>query len=184
MSKINNKTFILSSIVLGLIVIIANYSIQFQIGNTPLTFGALTYPFSFLLLDSMSEKYSKKEVSKVVFFGILIALIPSYFAADPQIAIASIAGFCIAQPIDIALFYFFKKIAPKLWWLRSTGSTLITQCVDTLIFFFIAFYGVKTADSILSMAAADYMIKMFLGLSQTPLFYIIAIRTKKVFTRI
>ena len=174
------KVMFSCAIVLGVIIIIANYTVQFNIASTPLTFGALTYPFSFLLLDILSEKYPKKEVIKVLTLGLLIAFYPSYLSATPNIALASIAAFCISQPLDITLFYMFKKYFPKLWWLRNTASSIIAQFVDTLLFFGIAFFGARAFGECIEMAMADYTIKALLIVANTPLFYLIAIKAKSL----
>lgn len=169
------RVFIVSAVLLSGIIIIANYTVQFQILGSPLTFGALTYPFSFLVLDILSERYSKKETMKVLGVGLLLAFYPSYLSATPQIALASIAAFCISQPLDVVLFYTFKRLAPKIWWLRGTSSTIIAQFFDTLIFFGVAFWGIKTLDESLTMAVADYSIKALVGFVNIPLFYILAV---------
>lgn len=169
------RVFVLSALLLSSIIIVANYTVQFQILGSPLTFGALTYPFSFLVLDILSERYSKKETMKTLAFALLLAFYPSYLSASPQIALASIAAFCISQPLDVVLFYTFKRIAPKIWWLRGTSSTIIAQFFDTLIFFSIAFWGIKTLDESLVMAVADYSIKALVGFVNIPLFYLFAI---------
>ncbi len=169
---------------LGGIVIVANYTVQFRIGDTPLTFGALTYPFSFLLLDILSEKYPKKETIKVVGLGIMIAFLPSYFAATPQIACASILAFCISQPLDVVLFYTFKRFFPKLWWLRNGCSTIIAQFFDTMVFFNLAFFGTQALATSMNMALADYSLKALVGIANTPIFYLFAIRIKNVWKNI
>ena len=133
--KMPLKVLIFSALLLSGIIVLANFTVQFQILGTPLTFGALTYPFSFLVLDILSEKYSKKETIKALALGLLLAFYPSYLSATPQIALASIAAFCISQPLDVLLFFIFKRLAPRFWWLRGISSTLIAQLLDTLIFF-------------------------------------------------
>ena len=174
-SKMPLKVLILSALLLSGIIVLANFTVQFQILGTPLTFGALTYPFSFLVLDILSEKYSKKETIKALALGLLLAFYPSYLSATPQIALASIAAFCISQPLDVLLFFTFKRLAPRFWWLRGISSTLIAQLLDTLIFFTIAFWGVQSLANSLVMAVADYSIKALLGFVNVPLFYFFAI---------
>ena len=169
------SVFIVAAFLLGGIIILANYSVQFHILGSPLTFGALTYPFSFLVLDILSEKYSKKETIKTLALALLIAFYPSYLSATPQIALASIAAFCVSQPLDVVLFYTLKRIAPKIWWLRGCSSTLIAQFFDTVIFFSVAFFGVKTFGECLAMAVADYAIKAAVSIANTPLFWLFAI---------
>lgn len=179
-AKMPLKVLIIAACLLSLIVIAANYSVQFHLGDTPLTFGALTYPFSFLLLDILSEKYRRADVTKVIALAICIAFYPSYLSATTQIALASIAAFCISQPVDVAIFYAFKRFFPKLWWLRNGFSTIFAQSFDTLIFFGFAFWGVKSFSECMDMAAADYTIKAIVGIMNTPLFYILAIRAKRL----
>ena len=169
------KVLIFSALLLSGIIIVANYTVQFQILGTPLTFGALTYPFSFLALDILSEKFSKKETLKALAFGLLLAFYPSYLSATPQIAIASISAFCLAQPLDVLLFYTLKRLAPRIWWLRGISSTLIAQLFDTLVFFTIAFWDVRTLGESLIMGVADYSIKAVVGFVNIPLFWLFAI---------
>lgn len=173
--KMPLKVLIFSALLLSGIIVLANFTVQFQILGTPLTFGALTYPFSFLVLDILSEKYSKKETIKALALGLLLAFYPSYLSATPQIALASIAAFCISQPLDVLLFFTFKRLAPRFWWLRGISSTLIAQLLDTLIFFTIAFWGVQSLANSLVMAVADYSIKALLGFVNVPLFWYFAI---------
>ena len=110
-----------------------------------------------------------------VALGLLLAFYPSYLSATPQIALASIAAFCISQPLDVLLFFTFKRLAPRFWWLRGISSTLIAQLLDTLIFFTIAFWGVQSLANSLVMAVADYSIKALLGFVNVPLFWYFAI---------
>ncbi len=183
-SKMPLKVMLISSLLLSSIIIIANYTVHFKIGSTPLTFGALTYPFSFLLLDILSEKYGKQEVIKVLLLGLLIAFYPSYFASTPQIALASIIAFCVSQPLDVAIFYALKTYAPKHWWLRNGGSTLSAQFIDTMVFFCVAFWAVQSVGESLQMALADYCIKAIVSLANTPFFYLLAIRAKRIWQHI
>lgn len=169
---------IVFAIIFASIVVLANYSVQFQIGSTLLTYGALVYPFSFLFLDILSEKHHKKEVLKTLRYGILFAFLPSYFVSQPSIAIASICAFFVSQHLDVYIFYFLKKILPKLWWLRNNASTMIAQLIDGMIFFHIAFWGQWSWREILIAAFLDCCVKFVVIVCNTPLFYIFAIRIK------
>lgn len=173
-----NIRILLYSSIFATIVISSNYLVQFNIGNTPLTYGAITYPFSFLLLDILSEKNSKRDVLIVVGCGIFLAFIPSIYLSEPLIAIASISAFIISQPLDVLLFFFFKKLAPKLWWIRNNTSTIIAQFFDTMIFFHIAFLASISWGEVLTMALLDFSIKIILSVIDTPFFYLLAIRFK------
>lgn len=169
---------IVYSVIFAIIVVFSNYAVQFQIGDSYLTYGALTYPFSFLLLDILSEKNHKKDVLKVLKFGIFFAFIPSLFVSEPRIAIASICAFMISQNIDVNMFFLLKKRLPKLWWLRNNASTIIAQFFDTMIFFHIAFLGEKSVSECVLMALFDFGIKIILSILNTPFFYVLAIKTR------
>lgn len=175
----SNKSIVIFGLFFASIVVISNYAVQFQIANTYLTYGALSYPFSFLFLDILSEKNEKRDVLKVLRFGVLFAFIPSLFLSEPRIAIASICAFLISQPLDVFIFYFFKKAFPKLWWLRNNASTMSAQFFDTMIFFHIAFYGTRSYEELLFMALFDFSIKVILSIVDTPFFYIFAIKIKR-----
>lgn len=172
--------FLLYTSFFTLLIVASNYLVQFSI-NDFLTFGALTYPFTFLLVDILAENYSKKETLKVVRAGIILAFIPSFLLAEPRIAIASVCAFFVAQQVDVFSFYWIKKRFSKLWWLRSVGSTAISQSIDTLIFFHIAFLFVLPWQSVMLMILGDYAIKLTFGILNTPWFYLFGIKLQKIF---
>ena len=69
----NNKGLIILSILMGSVVIISNYLVQFPFKhfnlNEVLTYGAFTYPISFLITDVSNQKFGNKVAKKVVYFG-------------------------------------------------------------------------------------------------------------------
>lgn len=169
---------ILYALIFAFIIVISNYTVQFHIGDTYLTYGALTYPFSFLLLDILSESNHRGEVVKMLRLGIIFAFLPSCFVSEPSIAIASISAFFVSQHIDVYLFFYIKRRLPKLWWLRNNASTIIAQFVDTIIFFNIAFFFEWTFKEIMFSALLDFCVKIFLSVIDTPFFYLFAIKLK------
>lgn len=175
--KIPTKTAILAILGFGILIIASNFLVQFPIGSF-LTLGALSYPFTYLLSDVLSEKYKREDVLRLVRFGILLAVVPSFFLATPQIALASIVAFFCSQQFDVLAFYFFKSRFFGAWWLRTFGSTALSQALDTAIFFGIAFMGVMSPSEIALLALGDYSIKVLFAVLNTPLFYLFAIQTK------
>lgn len=160
------------------LIIASNYFVQFPI-NSFLTLGAITYPFTFLLSDIISERYSKQDALKVVRIGIICAFIPSFFLAEPQIAMASVLAFFVSQQADIHIFYWIKSHFSKIWWLRSAGSTAFSQFIDTMIFFHIAFLGVMPWQSVLMLMIGDYSLKLIFAFLNTPWFYLFGIKMQK-----
>jgi len=167
-----------SAIIFALLIIIANYTVQFPI-NDWLTYGALLFPFTFLLTDILSEKYSKEEVLTIVKVGILLAVIPTIIIADWRIAFASIFTFFVVQQLDVKIFHFLKEKFANLWWLRNNVSTMVSSFFDTVLFFMIAFSFILPFDVIVKLIIGDYLVKLTLALLDTPIFYLIAIRVKR-----
>ncbi len=163
------------SIIFSIVIVLSNYLFQFQINNW-LTWGAVLFPFSFLLTDIISEKFGKAYTLKMVRDGILIAFIPTFLIVDVRIAVASIIAYIISQIADVYIFEIFKNKYSKKWWVRNNVSTLISQALDTLVFFTIAFYGVMTNEVILSLVIGTCLIKWVMALIDTPIFYFMAIR--------
>ena len=176
----SNKVFYSSVAIFAFLIIASNYTVQFPI-NEWLTYGALVYPVTFLLTDVLGENYSKKEVLKVVLWGIVIAIVPTIMIADWRIALASISAFVFSQTLDVSIFHYIKQRAQKLWWLRNNVSTIISQAFDTVIFFTVAFAFVLPAGAIVKMILGDYMVKIVMALLDTPFFYLLAIKMKHLF---
>jgi len=160
------------------IIILANVLVQYRIdlhfAQIPL--GVFVYPFTFLLTDILSEKYDKEYVLKVVKYGIIVAIIPTAYLSTLRIAIASILTFFIVQFIDVYIFHYLKEKYNNFWWLRNNLSTLVSQFLDTTIFFTLAFAYVLPWNVIYEIMLGNYMVKALIALFDTPFFYYFAIR--------
>src|SRR5690349_1657833 len=74
------------------------------------------------------------------------------FGQGQRIIIGSLTAFILGQLIDVFVFQKIKKITGnKYLWLRSTGSTLISQFIDSFVVLFIAFSGVFTNSQIVAI---------------------------------
>lgn len=174
------KQLLLYVSIFSILVISANYSVQFPI-NEWLTYGALMFPFTFLLTDILSENFERNEVLNVIKYGVLVAVIPTVLIAGWQIAFASLTCLVVSQYINVRIFKLLKQKFINLWWLRSNGSTLIAQFFDTSIFFILAFSFTLPFETIVKLIIGDYLIKISLALLDTPIFYLIAIRFRNIF---
>lgn len=175
MSKV---VIVVSVVIFTTLIVASNYLVQFPL-NDFFTFGALTYPFTFLLADILAEKYHKQEVLKVVRIGIVCAFIPSLFLSEFRIALASISAFFVSQQLDVYVFYWIKSKFPKIWWLRSAGSTAFSQAADTIIFFHIAFLFILPWQNVLMLMLGDYLMKFIFAFANTPLFYLFGIKVQR-----
>lgn len=171
----SNKIFITFSLLFAGLIVLSNYTVQFQI-NEYLTYGAIAYPFTYLFSDILSENYTKKQTLKVVQLGALLAILPTIYLADYRIAIASITAFFFIQQLDVHLFHALKKRFAPQWWIRNNGSTITSQFFDTIVFWTIAFGGVLPMSSLIKLMLGDYAIKVIAALLDTPFFYTLAIK--------
>ena len=101
------------------------------------------------------------------------------FLQSTGIIIGSIIAFLIAQILDVIVFHKLKKMTKgKFIWLRATGSTLISQFIDSFIVLFIAFYLLAPNDKVWSLSQVfsvgfdNYTFKFIIAILITPLIYL------------
>ena len=170
MAKIKNKLFFILAILIGLIVTLSNYLVQFPVKyfnlESLLTYGAFTYPISFLITDLSNRKYGKKIAKKVVYFGFFCGLLATFYFSmsnidliSLRIAFGSGIAFLTAQLIDVNIF---DKLRRKKWFVAPLTSSLIGSGIDTFLFFSIAFYG--TGINWLTLSLGDLVVKILIAL--------------------
>ena len=100
------------------------------------------------------------------------------FLQSTGIIIGSIIAFLIAQILDVIVFHKLKKMTKgKFIWLRATGSTLISQFIDSFVVLFIAFYLLAPNDKVWSLSQVfsvgfdNYTFKFIIAILITPLIY-------------
>jgi uncharacterized integral membrane protein (TIGR00697 family) len=144
-----NRTHIPGIIAMATLVVAANILVQFLVGNW-LTWGAFTYPFTFLVTDVMNRVYGAGPARKVVVAGFVVGVICSligtqimlqgdgytYPAVTLRIAIGSGLAFLVAQLVDIAVF---NRLRKGNWWRAPLASSFVGSSLDTALFFSIAF---------------------------------------------
>ena len=159
------------SILMGLIVVISNYLVQFPIQylglSDILTYGAFSYPVTFLITDLANRAYGKIAAQKIVYVGFFIGIVLTLFISTNftdmisiRIAIGSGVAFFVAQNLDIKIFDFLRK---KSWYVAPLTSSLIGSIVDTFLFFSIAFYA--TGVPWISLAFGALAVKLMIALS-------------------
>lgn len=100
------------------------------------------------------------------------------------IIIASMTAFLVAQLVDVFIFHKIKKVTgEKKIWLRATGSTIVSQLIDSFMVLFIAFYfypkWVKGQgdpwpfDQLLAICIVNYIYKFAMAILLTPVIYLI-----------
>ena len=165
-----NKSFILLSFLMGVVVLSSNYLVQFPINyyglNEILTYGAFSYPIAFLITDLANRSFGKIVARKLVYFGFLLGigftiLFSTNFSdlISIRIAIGSGVAFLTAQLLDVQIF---DNLRRKKWFVAPLTSSLIGSTVDTFIFFFISFYG--TNIPWFTLALGDLSVKIFVAM--------------------
>jgi queuosine precursor transporter len=102
------------------------------------------------------------------------------FGQNMRIIIGSIVAFLVSQIVDVTVFHKIKKITgDKHLWLRATGSTLVSQLVDSYIVLFIAFSGVFSWQLILAVGIMNYIYKFTMAIVLTPVIYVVEKRIEK-----
>ena len=154
------------------IVTAANILVQYPI-NEWLTWGAFTYPVSFLVTDLCNRLTGPRQARRVVYVGFLVAVALSMALATPRIAVASGTAFLCAQVLDVQIFDRLRT--SNRWWAPPLVSSSIASALDTALFFSIAFAGTQVPW--VTLAVGDYGVKLILALLMLVPFGI-AIRTK------
>ncbi len=102
------------------------------------------------------------------------------FGQGMRIIVGSLVAFLVSQIVDVTVFHKIKKrTGEKYVWLRATGSTLVSQLVDSYIVLFIAFSGVFTWQQILAIGIMNYMYKFTMAIVLTPVIYFAEGRIEK-----
>ena len=174
-----------------------------QVG--PFTFdgGTILFPLSYIFGDILTEVYGYERSRRVIWTGFfmmflasLVFVIVQYLpaAADwsgqkayeqilgltPRIAGASlIAYFCGEFLNSFVLAKMKVWTKGKFLWARTIGSTLLGEGVDTLLFCFIAFWGVWDLNLLLTVVVSNYIFKCGVEILFTPFTYLVTRLLKK-----
>ena len=100
------------------------------------------------------------------------------FIQSNRIIIGSLVAFLVGQLLDVLVFQKLRKLANgKMIWLRATGSTLVSQLVDSFVVLFLAFYFLApkeftwSVSQVLEVGTSNYIYKFFVALTITPIIY-------------
>ena len=127
------------------VVVASNILVQHLVGQW-LTWGAFTYPFAFLVTDVMNRLYGPRAARRVIYAGFFVGVICSVVGSQIQgefgalvsfrVALASGAAFLLAQLTDVSVFNVLRRLS---WWKAPLIGSFCGSCLDTLIFFSVAF---------------------------------------------
>ena len=164
----------------------------------PISVGIIPFPVTFLLTDIVNDFYGRRGAHFLTLLGFFMALLAwallqittampvdgstyftqteyaKVFGGSAQLFVASMVAYLIGQFLDIGVFHFWKALTrSRHLWLRSTGSTVFSQAVDTVTINVI--FGRVTAGWAWGFIGAkvgrEYLIKFFVAVALTPAIY-------------
>ena len=171
--------------------------------GTTLVFGAgnLFFPISYVFGDVLTEVYGYARMRRAIWAGAaamvfasamaagVIALPPSpdepfnaefqpalelVFGNTWRVVVASVLGFWAGDFVNAYVLAKMKVATRGRWlWMRTIGSTLVGQGVDTLIFFPVAFGGIWTIDTLAAVVAFSWFFKVMVEVVMTPITYLV-----------
>jgi queuosine precursor transporter len=170
-----------------------------QIGSFVFSMGIVPWPVVFLGTDLINEYYGRNSVRQLTFltailisYAFLLLYMSMLFKASPispvtdaafnkvfgqsmWIIVGSLAAFLTSQLIDVVVFWAIRNRTGKKWlWLRATGSTIVSQVIDTFVVAGIAFWlpGKISFANYISLSVGGYFAKLLIAIGLTPFIYL------------
>ncbi|PJA47905.1 MAG: transporter [candidate division SR1 bacterium CG_4_9_14_3_um_filter_40_9] len=202
----NYKFITLITVFFVAVLMISNITSTKILDFGPFTFdgGTLLFPLSYIFGDVITEVYGYKQSRKIIWMGfgalllmsvmiIVVGLLPASkdraFQADyqhilgftPRIVMASLIAFLAGEFSNSYILAKIKiRMKGKKLRVRTIGSTLVGEGLDTIIFVVVAFYGVFPTEVLRAIIVSNYIFKVGIEVVFTPLTYLVTNRLKKV----
>jgi uncharacterized integral membrane protein (TIGR00697 family) len=161
-----------------------------------LSAGIIPFPLTFVLTDVVNEFYGTEGARRLTFVGLGAAVfvwlviqlalhlppspvspIPdavfqSAFGTSSRLYVASLSAYVVGQLLDISIFRTLRRITGhRLLWLRATGSTVLSQAIDSFTVSFVFLAGNQSLGFITHNAANNYVGKLIMAVLLTPVIY-------------
>ncbi len=158
--------------------------------------GTILFPLSYIFGDILTEVYGYRKSRRVIWLGFISALLMSLVlyavqslppAGDwpnqkafevilgfvPRIVLASLLAYFTGEFSNSVILSRLKIYTRgRFLWIRTIGSTLIGEGIDTVIFCLVAFYGVLPGHVLLAVVVSNYLFKCTVEILFTPLTYL------------
>jgi queuosine precursor transporter len=166
------------------------------LGGFTLSAGIIPFPLTFVLTDIVNEFYGTVGARRLTYVGvgaavfvwviiqIALHLPPSpvspisnevfqtAFGSSARLFVASLTAFIIGQLLDISIFRALRRMTGhRLLWLRATGSTVLSQAIDSFTVSFVFLVGTQPMTFIASNARNNYLGKLVMAVLLTPVIY-------------
>ncbi|MDB5185695.1 MAG: hypothetical protein JWL85_218 [Candidatus Saccharibacteria bacterium] len=174
-----------------------------EIGRLVFDGGTILFPLAYILGDAITEVYGFRKARRVIWlgFGALLMMVVTLGAIQympaatgwdgqvayeriagvvPRIALASMAAYLVGEFVNSILLAKLKvSMKGKRFWLRSLGSSVVGQGLDTVIFSLIAFAGTMPNNVLISLMVTVYVMKLVFEVVALPVTYWLVAKLKK-----
>ena len=157
--------------------------------------GTLLFPLSYIFGDVLTEVYGYKASRRVIWTGFVmllimsiniyvISILPSHaewtmqkdfdniLLQMPRLAIASLIGYFVGEYTNSVVLSKMKVITEgKYLWMRTIGSTLVGEGLDSILFVLIAFTGLYSTGVLFNIMLSNYLFKTLIEVIFTPITY-------------
>lgn len=199
------KYFNLISVFFVSILLISNIASTKIIDVIWFTFdgGTLLFPLSYIFNDILTEVYGYKKSRQAIWLGFFSALMMSFIfiiigalpsasgwenqdaymkilGFTPRIVFASLIAYFCGEFLNSFILAKAKILTNGKWlWVRIVGSTIFGELIDSLIFIFIAFWGVLSVPLIFTLITCNFIFKVLFEVLFLPVTYKIVDFLKK-----
>jgi uncharacterized integral membrane protein (TIGR00697 family) len=166
-----------------------------QLGSLTFDGGTLLFPLTYIFADILTEVYGFARARRVIWLGFFCALMMSAIlyivgslpaATDwgnqgaydlilgqaPRIVAASLIAYLCGEFINSLILAKMKVwTAGKKLWMRTIGSTLVGELVDSTIFILVAFAGILPTSLLVTLIISNYIFKTAIEILFTPVTY-------------
>jgi queuosine precursor transporter len=133
-------------------------------------FGCAVLSFAFIFIGGAIPIAGMTRAA--TWSGVNESSFANVFLGSQRMIVASLTAYLVAQLVDIFAFHTIKRLTKgRYLWLRATGSTMISQLVDTIAINFVAWTGIMTMPEIFNVIVSSYVVKIFIAIALTPAIY-------------
>jgi queuosine precursor transporter len=191
---------VIAEIIGGKLVFVGPESLTFGGARLEASAGVFLWPVVFVTTDLVNEYFGRRGVRRLTFLTIgmiayvfvalyLTGLVPAstntgisdahfdgVFRQSRWIIVGSLAAFAVSQLVDVGVFHLLRsKTGAGMLWARATGSTVVSQLIDSVIVLYIglAVPNDWSFDVFLRVATPNYLIKLSIAIGMTPVIYLV-----------
>ena len=166
------------------------------VGGVVLTAAIVIFPVSYVVGDVLTEVWGYGAARRVIWLGfacnaVMVAALwlggelpaapfwkgqeayETIFGHTPRVLLASFVAYLVGEFANAFVLAKLKIATQGRWlWMRTIGSTVVGQALDSVIFVILAFAGLVPAGALVPIVAAQWMVKVLYEAAATPLTYV------------